>query len=1139
MSLADAWRTGVDFGRHGVDLDWLVLSTCSEIDVDLQLARDKHRKLEARATVATDGGQRDMFQSVLVRLPMPVVAVLTALAMCSPSATGEDLDVKTVLEEAGSQGGIVVQLGCEDVQQCLAMHADGRCVVQSLDRDADKVEAFRRAIQARGCYGQISARIFEGNRLPYVDNLINLLVVHDAFGIPEPELMRVVRPLGTAVIWDREGWKTIVKPWPAEIDQWTHFLHGPTGNAVSQDKRVGPPRRLQWSAGPMLGRSHEMNNSFPALVTARGRMFYVFDDGLTGMEDPRLGERWKLIARDAFNGSLLWERPLPTWGSQAWQTRALRFFGGDMARRLVADGDRLYVTFEFGGGVHVLDAATGKTLGEIPGTTGAREILVDGGHLFVAGQAQSERRGGTARLVCYDLASEKTLWVGEDKAILSQVLCVGPREAVYHNRQAVVCLNRNDGTVRWSFEDPLGSGRDGRMLLLAGDKAAVSSRERVFALAMPTGELVWQAPGPKGDSMLATDLFCAQGAVWCSGPDGTVVGYDLRDGAPARQLDVKCVQSHGHHLRCYRAKATEDFLITQFRGVEFLSLDNQRHTNQDWLRGTCTYGVMPANGFLYVPPHSCFCYSAAMFRGLNALAAESPQSGAEVPENYAAGPLEKGPAYGSLEAETQVAEQAWLSYRHDARRTGASANVLPGSLARSWKVGLGTKLTPPVAAAGRVFVAAKDQHVVHALDAADGARRWTFAADARIDSPPSIHRGLLVFGSADGCLYCVRAADGKLAWRRRIAPAEKWLAIDGQLESVWRLHGSVLVEDGLAYCCAGRSSYLDGGLFLVAVDVATGEVEHHTRLHTNADTRVDHEGQAFVPAYHIEGAHSDILVAEGGHIYLNQFRFTPTLEAKPGKYLTKEESTRRPSMNLDGQDYVNEDIFNVMWRGERMSTYDKLAGILVDENESVGERDLGLHLFTTSGFLDTSFFNRTYWMYSQTWTGFNHANLAPKSGQLLVIGPEQTYALKAYTSRYPLSPKLDPQTKGYLLIADDNDNEPTLDPRAWGKDKGMGFSRGAPPKWYQWLPVRVTAMALAGGTLVVCGPPDVVKEGHPMAAFEGRLGSELWTISAPDGQTIAKHKLDETPIFDGLAVADDQLYLCTEQGEIVCMKGER
>jgi outer membrane protein assembly factor BamB len=547
---------------------------------------------------------------------------------------------------------------------------------------------------------------------------------------------------------------------------------------------------------------------------------------------------------------------------------------------------------------------------------------------------------------------------------------------------------------------------------------------------------------------------------------------------------------------------------------------------------------MPANGFLYVPPHSCFCYAAAMFRGLNAFAAAGKGGSESVPIDAAA-LLEKGPAYGSVLPQTASADEAWLSYRHDARRTGASTNDLPRSLKQDWKVSLGTDLTPPVAGDGRVFVAAKNQHLVCALDAKTGKRLWTFAADARIDSPPSIQSGWLLFGSADGFLYCIRADDGRMAWRRRMAPAERWMAVEGQLESVWRLHGSVLVKDGLAYCCAGRSSYLDDGLFLSAVDVTSGEVVHRARLHTNADTRVDHEGKAFVPSYHIEGAHSDILVAEGGYIYLNQFRFTPDLKADPGKYLTKEESTRRPSMNLDNKEYVNDDIFNVKWRGKQMNNYDKLAGILVDENESVGERDLGLHLFTTSGFLDASFFNRSYWMYSKTWPGFNITNLAPKSGQLLVIGPENTYALKAYTSRYALSPKLDPQTKGYLLIADDNHNEPTLDPRAWGKDKGMGFSRGAPPKWHQWLPVRVTAMLLAGRTLVVCGPPDVVKEGDPLAAFQGRLGSELWTISAADGKTLVKHHLDEMPIFDGMIVADDRLYLSTESGDVICMAGNQ
>ena len=150
-------------------------------------------------------------------------------------------------------------------------------------------------------------------------------------------------------------------------------------------------------------------------------------------------------------------------------------------------------------------------------------------------------------------------------------------------------------------------------------------------------------------------------------------------------------------------------------------------------------------------------------------------------------------------------------------------------------------------------------------------------------------------------------------------------------------------------------------------------------------------------------------------------------------------------------------------------------------------------------------------MYSHTWPGFNISNLAPKSGQLLVIGPEKTYALKAYTSRFALSPALKPETKGYLLVADDNHNEPTMDPRAWGKDKGMGFSRGAPPVWHHWLPVRVQAMVLAGKTLAVCGPPDVLKKDDAMASFEGRMGSALWTLSAENGKITSQQKMPEAP----------------------------
>ena len=1069
---------------------------------------------------------------------MNAIALLLTTTLCP----ADELDVAAVHGDR-ARGAIIVHLGCGNSHRLMDLHAGGRYVVQALDRDAAKVAAVRKHLQEKGLYGLASARRLSEDRLPYADNLINAIVVDDPLGIAKAEIMRVVTPLGAAWIRDGAAWKKSVKPWPKELDEWTHFLHDAGGNAVSSDTRVGPPRRLQWSAGSLWGRSHEMNNSFPALVTARGRMFYIFDKGVTGMEDKRLPEKWTLTGRDGFNGSLLWERPLPAWGSHVWKTRALRFFGGGVARRLVVDGNRLWCTIEYGGKVHEIDATTGKTLAVIPQTEGAVEILVDGDHVFV-GRHLDSRRGQPAWVItCFDRRSSKVLWQARDSKMQAQMLAIAKGEVLYHTGKETVCIDRKSGAVRWrkgeaAKKQAAAPKRRGnrRMLIIADGKVIVSSRKVIVARALADGKEVWRAPGVSGKSMREYDLFHARGHVWCASEGAMIAGYDVKTGKKAKVLDASTVQSHGHHLRCYRAKATENFLITQFRGVEFLSLGDEDHNQNDWLRGTCTYGIMPANGFLYAPPHSCFCFSSALIKGLNAFAGETSRDLSERVERSKPGPIEKGPAFGFIAPAGAL--EAWPTYRHDARRTGATADAISSQLKRTWKTHLGTGLTPPVAANGRLFVAEKDKHAIHALDAESGRKLWSFTAGARIDSPPTIHRGLLVFGSADGYLYCVRAEDGVQAWRRRLAPMERWLTSQGQLESAWRLHGSVAVERDLAYATAGRSSFLDGGITLYAVDVKSGEIRHQAILNTRTDTREDRQRNEFVAAYHIEGANSDLLTAEGGYVYLSQMKFSPDLKLQRPPYLSKEEVTKRASLNLDDKEYVNEDIFRVRWRNKQWSNYKQLAGILVDENQNLGEQDLGLHLFTTSGFLDTSFFNRTYWMYSKTWTGFNMANLAPKAGQILVIGPDTTYALKAFTSRYALSPKYDPESKGYQLVADKNDNEPTLDPRAWGKDKGMGFSRGAPPVWNTWLTVRVQAMVLAGKTLVACGPPDVLKEGDPEAAFRGRAGSELLALSAGDGKVLSRQSMKETPIFDGMISVDGRLFICTQQGDVVCLKGE-
>ena len=176
-------------------------------------------------------------------------------------------------------------------------------------------------------------------------------------------------------------------------------------------------------------------------------------------------------------------------------------------------------------------------------------------------------------------------------------------------------------------------------------------------------------------------------------------------------------------------------------------------------------------------------------------------------------------------------------------------------------------------------------------------------------------------------------------------------------------------------------------------------------------------------------------------------------------------------------------------------------------------------------------------MYSETWPGFQFGHLRAKTGQILVVGPNRTYAAQGYTGKNGHSPWFTPGTKGYLLYADKNENEPVIDHRAQDKDKGMGVSRKQPPEWFRWIPMRVKAMVLAGDTLFVAGPPDIYDPADPLAAFEGRKGGILWAYSADEGEKLAEYDLEHEPFFDTLIAAGGRLYYCTRDGSLVCYQG--
>ena len=310
------------------------------------------------------------------------------------------------------------------------------------------------------------------------------------------------------------------------------------------------------------------------------------------------------------------------------------------------------------------------------------------------------------------------------------------------------------------------------------------------------------------------------------------------------------------------------------------------------------------------------------------------------------------------------------------------------------------------------------------------------------------------------------------------------------------VHGSVLVENGTVYFAAGRSSYLDGGIIVYGLEPKTGKVLcRHVLEGPWPDIHKD-EGHHNT----MEGALNDLMVSDGENIYLQRVKFDTRLERQ-----------RAP------------------------------------QGRSYGELDMGAnYLSATGGFLDETGFDRIFWMYSNRWPGFSFAQHSPKAGQLIVFDENTTYAVKYFYRRHNYSPQFIPEEEGYLLFADDNNNQPeVLDNEKrpggmlqWlpgeGRRFGGGYVRYKSEKWQKLVPLRIRAMVLAGDKLFAAGPPDVIDALDPLSAFEGRMNSELHVYATKDGKLLKEMSLSSPVAFDGMSAANGKLYLATRDGKILC-----
>ncbi len=966
-------------------------------------------------------------------LPLLASACVTLLATLPADAmevTTPRQQADRIYAETGVTGGVVVDLGCGDGKLTAALHASDSYLVQGLDVSPENVHNARATVNQAGLYGKVSVSLLAGARLPYVDNLVNLIVVQQLGKVPQSELLRVLSPHGVAYVNNRGRWTKIVKPRPSEIDDWTHYLHDASNNAVAHDTVVGPPRRLQWTDGPRYARHHDRMSSVSAVVSANGRVFSIEDE-----QSPisiLLPSKWVLTARDAFNGTTLWKRPIKKWFTQFWP---LKSGPAQLPRRLVAVGDRVYVTLGFEAPLVALDAATGETVRAFANTHGTEEAILADGSLYLlvqptldASQYDDPKRfnkGYGAKfwdekprhLMAYEAATAKLLW-DRETVVLPATLAANDQCVVFHNGVNVVCLDRESGEELWksapidrakeikSFYLPILVLYQDVVLFSGGETAGLQTgswyekgKDTMTALDLATGKILWTAPHPPSGYRSPEDLLVANGLVWTGETTsgravGQFTGRNPRTGKVVSRFEPD-VSTYWFHHRCYRGKATDNYLLMARAGTEFIDIENQHWDINHWIRGACLYGIMPANGLLYAPRHPCACYLETKMSGFNALAPESkgPRIAAPRSDDQR---LLRGPAYAEMaEARPSTAasnSEDWPTFRHDSGRTGHATTALANKLVPDWSTTLGGKLTSPVVDDGRLFVASVEDHVLHVLDANNGKRLWQFQASGRIDSPPTVHAGRAIFGSADGNVYCLRATDGALVWQFLAAPMSEQLVSYGQLESVWPVHGSPMIENDVLYFVAGRSLFVDDGMLFWRLDPLTGKVLSKTPLKefdTNGKSIQDYVSWLNMPT-----ALPDVLSTDGRFVYMRSQPF-------------RLDGTRLPLQAMP-----------------RKADADRGA----PEPFQIAEH---AHLFSPTGFLDDTWWHRTYWLYGSTfisgWSGYYLSGKVAPAGRLLVTDDSHVFGFgrkpkyfrwtvpiehQLFSAQKTLEPTLSPPRKG-------------------------------------------------------------------------------------------------------------------------------
>ena len=533
-----------------------------------------------------------------------------------------------------------------------------------------------------------------------------------------------------------------------------------------------------------------------------------------GLRDQRGPQR--IQAFSGYNGSLLWDRKLES----------------SKGHGLVVVGDHVFLVD--GKVLKCLSALNGEVVWHALPNEVSKEMVrwtyfaCDSG-ILVAGLSRKPKGFSTHELVAMNPADRTVLWRGTPASPANAMVIGGQRVFLACCDKSLRAYDLRKGAEVWDVPK---AGRGNlrywpvKNWIMSGSTAYNGSdgqpaRRRVRGNLIAGKNYLFGGlshvkfkkdeayyVGSFGATDVATGKFLGKKSSFC-------------DPAHPKMITPSSHPILGY-VRCYGISGSTHCVFGNYKGLVIGNVDALGDPDAEAFpyydgicRPDCDTGVIAGNGRVLCPPTGCGCDLS-----IKRAVALAPMPGEAF--RAAVGPeqLEKGEAWGRELPEAPDPE-GWPAFRHDSAHSGITPADIKLPLKNKWVSRLSGRLTPPIAAHGKIYVGSSD-HSVYCLNMDTGAQVWKYTTGGIVMRSPTWWRGRVYVGSMDGHVYCLRGDNGKLIWRFRGAPHHRYMLFLGKPRSVWPVSGGVVLEDGIAYFYAGLAT--GDRVFTYALKARTGEI---------------------------------------------------------------------------------------------------------------------------------------------------------------------------------------------------------------------------------------------------------------------------------------------------------------------------